>query len=686
MSTYDYGFFEALTGPMKAAGDIQANRDAKKMQELQLMQQQRQMQLQELDRTKAMQSQLTSAQEDANADLYDKNKFARQKDTDDFRDWHTTGSGWEDIQAILREYGSVDNARLYGNLDYVLAEYKSKLKNNPISKRVNKNKAALELYKSYALSKGGNDKFLTTGSKQRYQDWKDNKTDYFTFNGGRGDYLNESKQTRNPSDEINLEEVLYDNYSGIRSDIILDANPSNVEEFAANLTDDKMLAWLKEELQYSEIKGTSYFGGEAIYGDKEIDTTFHTELDRMLKTTNKTGIITGDQFFFNLNLDKGETFHKLFNDIGLGQEWARYGGYDPNAQTKSYVGMKAMFAKGTQVASSGRALTNQGIETKVTQILFGNHTDSEVSRYNSKTREIQDIRSTDLFDSRGHKITDSDVGLDSEFFSMTEESETMDLKLSGYFVALKGTGADGMEILLTDVANESDRAKLMKEYKDVQFQPVLVAELIDFDTFTHNDAYYKQLDMSDMNVRMALNEAVDPSKINEVLTQKGTYEENLANSKMDAKRKVVANAKLQKQLNLPSPESVEQLVSGYDKSLTVSLGMSSVPAVKIQQVLPMIMSDLFIESQKERTYPYVFNPEEVNPEKQMIAETPGQYMAYSTKILQEGLISGNPSYAAMLEAIKTGEYDQYSQTLYDEKTHNQSRKISQNITKYQRNN
>ena len=53
---------------------------------------------------------------------------------------------------------------------------------------------------------------------------------------------------------------------------------------------------------------------------------------------------------------------------------------------------------------------------------------------------------------------------------------------------------------------------------------------------------------------------------------------------------------------------------------------------------------------------------------------------------QEGLISGNPSYAAMLEAIKTGEYDTYSQTLYDEKTHNQSRKISQNITKYQRNN
>lgn len=30
MGTVDYGFWEALTGPMKAAGDIQAQRDAQK--------------------------------------------------------------------------------------------------------------------------------------------------------------------------------------------------------------------------------------------------------------------------------------------------------------------------------------------------------------------------------------------------------------------------------------------------------------------------------------------------------------------------------------------------------------------------------------------------------------------------------------------------------------------------------
>ena len=46
----DYGFFKALTGPMQQAGSIQAQRDAKAMQQMQLEQQQKQQQLQELNR------------------------------------------------------------------------------------------------------------------------------------------------------------------------------------------------------------------------------------------------------------------------------------------------------------------------------------------------------------------------------------------------------------------------------------------------------------------------------------------------------------------------------------------------------------------------------------------------------------------------------------------------------------
>ena len=191
--------------------------------------------------------------------------------------------------------------------------------------------------------------------------------------------------------------------------------------------------------------------------------------------------------------------------------------------------------------------------------------------------------------------------------------------------------------------------------------------------------------MGNMNVTMALNEAVDSEKINEVLNQTGTYEENLARTKLAAKRKLSADAQLQKQLTMSNSGSLEEFISGYDQSLTVSLGMSTVPAIQIQKVLPMLISDLYTTSQQPRNYPYVLNPKETNPERQMVAQNAGQYMAYSAKILQEGLISGNPAYAQMLSAIKTGEYDTYSQTLYDEKTYNKSRKISKGITNYQRN-
>ena len=206
----------------------------------------------------------------------------------------------------------------------------------------------------------------------------------------------------------------------------------------------------------------------------------------------------------------------------------------------------------------------------------------------------------------------------------------------------------------------------------------------DWDFASHNDVYYKELDLGDANVLMSLNEKMNPEKLNEVLGQSATYEENMARDKMIAKRQMVSNLKLQKQLNLPNPESVGELVDGYDQSFTVGLGLAQIPALKIQHAVPMIMSDLYVDSQQERTYPFVFNPEEKDPGKQMVAETPGQYMAYSAKILQEGLISRNPDFEKMLQAIRTGNYDEYSQELYDKKSYKTSRDITKGIIKYQR--
>tara|TARA_R100000458_G_C8268963_1_gene243776 strand:+ start:235 stop:2292 length:2058 start_codon:yes stop_codon:yes gene_type:complete len=680
----DYGFFEALTGPMQAAGQIQQQRDAQKAQQLQLLQQQRQMELQQLEKTKALQQNLNDATEAARMDLYTKNNFSRQKDIDDFKVWHRDLSGWADIQEVLRVHGSVDNARLYGNLDYLLEEYKAKLKDNPISKRVNQNKASLELYHSYFQDKDGHAKFLTTGSKDRYLAFINNETDNFIFHGPRQDYLNESIKVRNKADAINLDDILYDNYAAIYADMINDHNAPVGTQY----TDDIMKAWLAKELNVTPSGGTDYFNGQAMFGEKEIDTNFGSELKRMTKETNKTGIITGGQFFENLNLKNGETFHKLFNESGLANTWNRFGGYDPTQETKSYVGTKAIFGKGRQVASGGRIFVDKNIEDKISEILFGTYQDSETSKYISKNRKIYDVDMIGVYDSRGHQITSSDtsdiIPGETMFEDWVGEDERMDLKLNGYFVALRGTGADGSSILLTDVTNKDDRAKLAREYKDVVFQPVIVAEMQDFDYLSHNDVYYKELDMGDANVLMALNEQINPEKLNEVLGQTATYQQEMSRNKMIAKRQMVSNAKLQKQLNLPNPESVDQLVAGYDQSLTVSLGLSQVSAVKVQQAVPLIMSDLYVTSQQERTYPYDLTPNETDPAKKMIAQTPGQYMAYSAKILQEGLVSGNPAYQKMLEAIKTGNYDEYSQSIYDEKTYNTSRKITKGIIQYQR--
>tara|TARA_B100000519_G_scaffold203419_1_gene226530 strand:+ start:9160 stop:11220 length:2061 start_codon:yes stop_codon:yes gene_type:complete len=684
MSTVDYGFFEALTGPMQAAGRIQEMRDQRKLQEFQIAQQQRQMELAQLDKQKALQSQLNTATEAAKMDLYTKNNFSRQKDIDDFRNWHNTMSGWGDIQEILRQHGSVDNARLYGNLDYLLEEYKAKLKDNPVSRRVNKNKASLELYHAYALDKDKNDRFLTKGSKERYKQFLDGTTDNFIFYGGRQDYLNESIKARNSADAINLDDVLYDNYSAILADMINDSNA----EPGTQYTDSQMKAWLANELNVTPSGGVDYFNGQAMFGEKEIDTDFGSELKRMTKETNKTGIVTGKQFFDNLNLKDGETFHKLFNETGLAKTWNRFGGYDATKQTKSYVGTKAIFGKGRQVASGGQVFVDKNIEDKISEILFGKYQDSDISKYVSKNRKIYDVGMVGAYDSRGHQITSQDTSDimpgETGFEDWVGEDEKMDLKLNGYFVALRGTGADGKSILLTDVTNKEDRTKLSKEYKDVVFQPVIVAEMEDFDLLSHNDVYYKELDLGDANVLMSLNEQINPEKLNEVLGQSGSYEQQMAREKMIAKRQMVANAKLQRQLNMPNPESVEDLVSGYDQTLTVGLGLSRVPAVKIQQAVPMIMSDLFVASQQERTYPYDFNPQETDPSKKMIAQNPGQYMAYSAKILQEGLIGGNPAFEAMLTAIKTGNYDEYSQTQYNEKDYKNSRKITKGIIQYQR--
>ena len=69
-----------------------------------------------------------------------------------------------------------------------------------------------------------------------------------------------------------------------------------------------------------------------------------------------------------------------------------------------------------------------------------------------------------------------------------------------------------------------------------------------------------------------------------------------------------------------------------------------------------------------------------NPTK--VANNASEYMAYSAQKLKAGLVNNDPSFAAMLEAIKTGNYDGYSQSIMDPKGYKQSRNISKSISQY----
>jgi len=660
---------------MKTAGAIQDNRDTQKMQQLQLLQQQRNMELQQLDKQQQHQEQLNTATNAAMQDLFTKNNFSRQKDIDDFRSWHGTSSGWEEIKNVISQAGSVDNARLNYNLDYLMQEYYSNLKDNPISRRTNKNKAALELYHSFDLDKAKNSKLITSGAKKRYADFVGGKTDNFIFNGARNDYLSEVTQGRSMADNINIDDVIGSNYSSIIIDMVNDQNPADPQAYMQSLDDQDIRDWVTKELNYMESGNVSYFGDKAVYGDKEIDTEFSTELVRSIDSTNKTQIYTGADWF-NFK-DKGASFKDIF-DKTVAIDWDRLGGYDESSEMHSTKGLKAPFSKSKQIVGSGRIFAyNRGLEDQITQAWAGNYNDeNKTPKYNSKNRQIYDVDMLGLYDSRGHRIQDQDIG--STWLTgkdLWQESETDDLRLSGYHVALEGKNADGDSFLLTDVTNKKDLAKMREQYANTKFDYVIVAELMD-DDLGPDDAYYKKVDLGDATIQSFINQNVSSENLNNVKKQMINYDQEVSLNKLSEKRKISNSLKLQKQMNLPDEPALNQVMNAYDQSLTVGLGTAGVNSGKIQQALPMIISDLFVLSRQERTYPHEFGDG-------TIANNPSEYMALSTRKLKSGLIN-DPNFSEMLNAIQEGNYDAYSQSTMSDLMRKQSRIISKGISKYQR--
>ena len=677
MGSLDYAFFEAMTGPLAAANNIQQNRDAQKIQQAQLQEQQLQIQQNEQARQDAVQNQINLVSQSATDEIFKNQSFRRKKDADDYSAWFENFSGYRDVEAILKQYGSVSQAMNDPKLKQALDIYKQRVttpsedptQGNPILFRAMKNKLALEQYKKYALDKDGYAKFLTSNSHQRFQDWKDGKTDNFIYTGARSDYLNEMSEAYTKAQRIDIDEVLSKHNISIANDMAQDLGRP-----ASSFSTQDMRSWLTRELQYDAAN--QRFAGEAIYGTQEIETDYATELVRGLEATNSMGLRTGNDI---LNLmENGASFKQAF-DKNLSINWDRLGGYDQNSATHST--MKSPVSKGLQVMASGRVLGNdRNLETAITNSWSGTYDDGKTPRYNSQSRTVYGVQMEGLYDRRGRKITDQDIA--STVFTgkdLWQESETDDLRFTGYHVALEGKNADGDSILLTNVSSKEDLAKIKEQYGDVVFDPVLVAELIDDDAGP-DDAYYKKVDMGQVSVQSAINRNIDPKELNQTLNQMADYEQVSAQKAYQNKQLMAREKSLVKQMNLNSTDDLNSVVNAYDQSLGLGLATAGVQTTKIKEVIPVMIAELYVNSQQQEEFPLVMERDAGgNPIK--VANNSYQLMAYRAQQLKMGLTQNMPGFEKMLEAIRTGQYGAYRQQTMDSKRYNYTQKLAKEISK-----
>ena len=702
----DFGYWSALTGPMQTAGQRAQNRDAQNMQAMQLMQQMKQIQLGNLQNTKALQEQVNTIDAAAMSALYTKDKkFRRQKDVDDFKNWQKDLSGWNDIQNLLRQYGSVENARLHGNLDYVIQEYKHNLENNPISQRVKQNEAAVKNYYAGALDegeqkKGGTSPFelIPKNAHIRFQNYFDGKTDNFSYHGERGDYLNHPDIiAMSKSKNITLDDIVSTNLPRILTDMTLDAgitDPVKAEEYKNSLSFQDIKTWVHDNTGHSESGGLEYFttGGykQPLYGTTESDTYFATDLSNALDGVN---VITPHGKIDDLLEIKkaGSSFNKEFKN-SVAKDFEMLGGVDYNSDStgpddRGLFG-QSWFTKDRQIITSPRIFSNPGTFNKITEAAFG------ADNYNPEDKTIHGVKMDyRMYNDVGHLITDDDTtdilgypGKERNIMWGDMEARYMDLTIKGYHVAPKVVGKDAngnpTSMLIVDTENEAEMKKIRDNWSEYDIQYTIVAELEDSDRRSYRDQFYREIDLKgDSQVSIAINSKFDREEYNQVKQENIDLDKR---QKLEAKRiktQDVLKAKIASQLNLPNNAAVDETVDAYSKSLSVGLINAGVSNVKANAVMPMLISDLYIESRKPREYPFVMEKDNKgNPT--LIAKTSFEYMAHQSQKLKQGLNTGQMP--EMLEAINSGPsaYDIWRKTRLDKKTYGKTSYLSREMGKY----
>ena len=700
----DFGYYSSLLGPLQTANQLQNTRMQQEMQAMQLLQNVQRQKLAETKERNAVQQFINQAQTTADDVLFvkqqvgDENRsvnFRRQKDVDDFYDWHASQSGWNEIQDVIRKYGSVSNARAYGNLDYYMQEYKSNLQGNPVSQRVNKVRPDLERY--ILSSQDPEDaQFVTKGVHKRFNSWLNGESDDFYYAGQRTDYLPNNQeeldkiyQHKTYGTNITLEDIISVNRGAIIKDIMNDKGIplSEYSNFANTIGEEEMKQFIIDELGVDDsITGGTAIGGKQYFSKNAINTTFANEIKSSLDAINQAGINDLNSFI-DLTTQGVVIDGKRVTDINtLFQKYSggaiydnldRILGVSPGDKTEK-IGEFNPFVLNRQIIASDRVLTNTNKETAVMEALYGSYEDG-TPKYNAANRKVYDVSMLGKYDDRGQLIKQENI-TDASQATWYNEDRVLDLQLNGFHIGLRISGKDANGELNSFLLKQTDNPEDLQKIKntlsgDTQVEHVLMAEFRDDDVVTPDDFYYDVVDLGDSSFRMALNEKIDPTDLNNVKTQALDYEMQQKRTMLDVERKMQVKNKVAAAFGAASVSEMDNYINTFDSQLTMGLTMANVPSGKITSALPLVFTDLYTNAMQEREYPFQMqNGQQV--------QNSAEYMAVSAKLLKESFYKDGAN--GMVEAIKKGPtaYDEWSKKNLTKKEYNSSKKIRKDIIKY----
>ena len=645
----DYGYWSALSTGYQSSQDRKRERDAQSMREIQMLQMLQTQQAQRIDQQNKIQQELDNAALSATQLL--NSSFGRQKDIDDMKKWHSEHSGWQDIKNVIQQYnGDYTQARLYGNLDYYINQYKMNINNphadptqgNPILRRVANNKANLTNFIAAQQNAETKD-LLMPGDLDRYQAFISGETDEFDFRGIRGDWdITTMMADTDLGQEIDLDTFYAHNMHAILSDMSKD---TGIDMGTLQNNPEAVKTWIKDALNWT---------GEPVYGEKKVDTSyrlrFKSNLDEMpglfakykgsaqpftvkevLELDEKYG--EGDVSGFARLLEGRGMEGEAYSDI-----WAMLGGYEQGDTPHSKLGGTNVIA-GHQLMASGRILTDPALQTAVLKSMYGDN-------YFADGQSVNSLSVHGLYTETGTMVTDDDisgtwwqrgveVGAASAVtgagigavtgpgalvaggvsgavgfaggalgFNPFGEGEEMDLKYNGTYLGFRVHAVDSQtgnmtSFLLTRDSDESDISKIKEQYGNMSVEVVMVNELIDTDYTTSDDMYYDVVDINNLSFIENMEKFTDSESLSKVYNQDLSYEQKQKNEAFYIQRKEALTQDLANIYTEGNTNILPEVAGTYKSSIETGLVVGGVSAETSSLTSPIVMSWLLTEANKE---------------------------------------------------------------------------------------